>query len=109
MTSQEVLDGLTNDMVLQRLKKFFVAKGLPDGQYLLDDAELKQEDNESFYRGKLQLRMPSENVLVVIKFDCSHLAENLKLDIQRTKTPIRRKDELVYNFVGVLRPEEEAA
>lgn len=107
MTSQEVLDGLTNDLVLQRMKKFFVAKGLPDGQYLLDDAWLKQDADESLYRGKLQLS--NENVLVVIKFDCSQLAENLKLDIQRTKTPIRRKDKLVYTFVGVLRPEEEAA
>lgn len=107
MTSQEVLDGLTNDLVLQRMKKFFIAKGLPDGQYLLDDACLEQEADESPYRGKLQLS--NENVVVVIKFDCSQLAENLKLDIQRTKTPIRRKDKLVYTFTGVLRPEEEAA
>lgn len=109
MTSQEVLDGLTNDMVIQRLKKFFIAKGLPEGQYLLDDAWLKQEDDETFYRGKLQLRLHAENILVVVNFDCTQLTENLKLDIQRIKTPVRRKDETVYTFVGVLRPEEEAA
>lgn len=120
MTKEEVLDGLTNDLILLRLRRFFVSKGLPDGRYLLHDAELTEDESEGRgHKGKIEMVLPnknrkvseeqsSEDVRVVIDFGCTYqLDSNLSLDIRRTKPPIRRGKELIYYFAGILRPFEE--
>ena len=61
MDVEEVLDGLTNDMVLRRLRGFLVGKGLPDGRYLFTNTELAEQDNGQ-HKGKLELALPRSSV-----------------------------------------------
>jgi hypothetical protein len=113
MTQEEMLEGLTNDLVLLRLQRFLVGKGLPEGRYLLDNAQLDTDQGVP-HRGSLELVRPdeedSEEVRVVITFICSHvLNEHLSLEINKKHPPIIRNGELIYRFSGVLRPIEGKA
>lgn len=121
MTVEEMLDGLTNDLVLLRLRKFFVKKGLPDGRYLLDKSEFHTGD-DGVHRGRLDMVLPESNLVesgelkfagdvrVVVTFDCAEeLNPTLSLEINKKKPPIRRDGEIVYRFSGKLRPLEGEA
>lgn len=121
MTQEEMLDGLTNDLVLLRLRKFFVKKGLPDGRYLLDSSEFTT-GTDGVHRGRLDLVLPESNIIerenikfvgdvrVVVTFDCTgELNPHLSLEINKKKPPIRRDGELIYRFSGNLRPLEGEA
>ena len=120
MSREDVLAGLTNDLVLQRLRRYLVDKGLPEGKYLLVQSELNLDGPERF--GRLELTLPPENqradskkkfagtVLVVITFTVgASLSSDLTLDINRTHPPVKRKGDLIYRFTGALRPLEEQA
>lgn len=111
-----MLDGLTNDLVLLRLRKFFVKKGLPDGKYLLDGSKFST-GSDGVHRGRLDFVLPvrdlaergtvqfAGNVRVVVTFDCSEeLNPNLSLEIHKKRPPIRRDGEIIYRFSGKLRP-----
>jgi hypothetical protein len=116
VTKEEMLDGLTNDLVVLRLRRFFVRKGLPDGKYLLENSEFATGE-DGVHRGRLDFVLPERNLIergemqfagdvrVVVDFDCDEdLNPHLSLEINKKKPPIRRDGEIIYRFSGKLRP-----
>ena len=103
MKIEEVLAGLTNDLVLQRLRRFFVTKGLPDGKYLLECSEMNA--TKSGHRGRIDMVLREESVRVIVIFRCGqNLSSDLSLEISNSRDAVEKDGEIVYRFSGTLRP-----
>lgn len=110
---EEVVNGLSNDMVIRRLRNFLVTKGIPDGNYLLHDVYLTKLENEQ-YKGGIEFTLARSSVeepntpgsvLVFVSFNCMHeLGKQLSLDILQSAPIVRRGDDIIYRFFGLLRP-----